>query len=382
MMNMNIDVKAQAQSLLNMNVAQEPMTSPSQSSGIASVPIFGQMLSTQVKVLQVQDAKNTVDTAQLLSPKFEHASKTEAKAKSYALNHPGQAHHLGEWVHLGGSNLTPRAQLSVNIQNLHTSSHIEFAFAKLAEMQAQAKNLRLFSNDALANSPYSDTKAEFSMPYTRLPNTMGALGKIGLLGDLEKEANYSKTAANPDSEAITAVGVTGIEHQSQGRNGQDHGDHPDADLGFAQLRTNTMQGQIHASFGSLQWSEEISQKLVWMIGANMHSAVLNLNPENLGPLKIVISVQDHLVNSTFISNNEEVRQVLRDGIETLRASMKESGLNLIQADVRSGKSFQQSQEQVLATLLPKDQVELALALSNHSQEARTFLSDGAVNVFV
>jgi hypothetical protein len=62
--------------------------------------------------------------------------------------------------------------------------------------------------------------------------------------------------------------------------------------------------------------------------------------------------------------------------------MKESGLNLIQADVRSGKSFQQSQEQVLATLLPKDQVELALALSNHSQEARTFLSDGAVNVFV
>ncbi|MBU3621848.1 flagellar hook-length control protein FliK [Polynucleobacter sp. CS-Odin-A6] len=379
---MNIDVKAQAQSLLNMNVAQEPTLSSSQSTGIANAPIFGQMLSTQVKVLQVQDAKNTVDTAQLLSPKFEHASKTEAKAKSHAANHPGQAHHLGEWVNLGGSNLTARTQLSVNIQNLHPGSHAEFAFAKLAEMQAQAKNMRLFSNDALSNSSNSDVKAEFSMPHTRLPNTMGVLGKTGLLGDSEKEANHSKIAPNPDSEVITAVGVTGIEHQSQEQNGQGHGDHPEADLGSAQLRTNTMQGQIHASFGSLQWSEEISQKLVLMIDANMHSAVLNLNPENLGPLKIVISVQDHLVNSTFISNNEEVRQVLRDGVETLRASMKESGLDLIQADVRSGKSFQQSQEQVLATLLPEDQVELAQALSNQSQEARTLLSDGTVNVFV
>lgn len=379
---MNIDVKAQSQSLLNINSTQEPVTSSSQSSGVASAPIFGQMLSNQVKVFQVQDAKNTVDTAQLLSPKFEHASKTEAKANSHAANHSGQTHHSSEWVSLSGSTLASRAQASVNIQNPHAGSNTELAFAKLAEMQAQAKNMRLFSNDASLISSKSDAKAEFSTSYIRSPNAMGVFGKTGLLGDSDKEANPAKTPANNDSEAITSLGVGGVEHRSQGQRGQDGGNHPDADSDFTQLRTNSFQGQIHASFGSLQWNEEISQKLVFMIGANMHCAVLNLNPENLGPLKIIIAVQDHLVNSTFISNNEEVRQALHDGVETLRASMKKSGLNLGQADIQSGKSFKQSQEEVLATLLPEHQVELAQALSNQCQEARIFLADGTVNVFV
>jgi flagellar hook-length control protein FliK len=147
------------------------------------------------------------------------------------------------------------------------------------------------------------------------------------------------------------------------------------------MRTN-MQGQIHASFGSLQWSEEISQKLVFMISANMHCAVLNLNPENLGPLKILISVQDQMVNSTFVSNSTNVRQGLQDGIENLRASMEKSGLILGQVDIRSSKSFQESQDQILASLKTEQAHELAQLISNVDNQSLKLPPDGTVNVFV
>jgi flagellar hook-length control protein FliK len=148
------------------------------------------------------------------------------------------------------------------------------------------------------------------------------------------------------------------------------------------MRTNSLQGQIHASFGSLQWSEEISQKLVFMISANMHCAVLNLNPENLGPLKILISVQDQLVNSTFVSNSADVRQGLHDGMETLRASMEKSGLVLGQVDIRSAKTFHESQDQILASLKSEQADELAQLISDSDNQNRAPSPDVIVNVFV
>ncbi len=119
-----------------------------------------------------------------------------------------------------------------------------------------------------------------------------------------------------------------------------------------------------------------------MISANMHTAVLNLNPENLGPLKIIITVKDQLVDSTFVSNNADVRQTLQDGIDHLRTSMAETGLTLGQADVRSGQSFQESQEQVLASLLPEHRDELSQLVKDQTTPNRPVATDGVVNVFV
>jgi flagellar hook-length control protein FliK len=89
--------------------------------------------------------------------------------------------------------------------------------------------------------------------------------------------------------------------------------------------------------------------MILMVGANIHSAVLNLNPDNLGLLKIVITVKDHLVNATFVSNNADVRQALQNGLEQLRSSMSQVDLILEEANVRSGASYEESQASVLTT---------------------------------
>ena len=142
------------------------------------------------------------------------------------------------------------------------------------------------------------------------------------------------------------MGILASENQGQGSQADTGGE---SEFGNAPIQANTMHGQVHAQFGSLQWSEEISQRMILMVGANMHLAVLNLNPDNLGLLKIVITVKDHQVNATFVSNNADVRQALQDGLEQLRSSMSQADLVLEQADVRSGLSYEESQASALAS---------------------------------
>jgi flagellar hook-length control protein FliK len=99
---------------------------------------------------------------------------------------------------------------------------------------------------------------------------------------------------------------------------------------------------VKSALGSPSWSAEIGQKVVWMVGAADHTATLTLNPPDLGPLKVVVHVHNNSVNTAFISNNAEVRQVLSSGLESLRQSMAQSGINLGQTHVGSGNEQSQA----------------------------------------
>ncbi len=99
--------------------------------------------------------------------------------------------------------------------------------------------------------------------------------------------------------------------------------------------------QIMAYPGRTGWNQEVSQKVVWMVGAGEQSATLTLNPPDLGPLQVVISVNNNQADAAFFSDNPEVRQALEDGLEHLRESMQSSGLQLGQANVNSGQQSQQ-----------------------------------------
>ena len=104
---------------------------------------------------------------------------------------------------------------------------------------------------------------------------------------------------------------------------------------------------IQASPGKTGWDQAISQKVVWMVGAEQQTATLTLNPPDLGPLQVVINVHNDQADTTFISDNAEVRQALQDGMDNLRNKMSESGVQLGQANVSSGQQAQQQFQQAM-----------------------------------
>ena len=141
---------------------------------------------------------------------------------------------------------------------------------------------------------------------------------------------------------------------------------------------------IQASPGKTGWDQAISQKIVWMVGAEQQSATLTLNPPDLGPLQVVIHVHNDQADATFISDNAEVRQALQDGMDNLRDKMSESGIQLGQANVNSG---QQAQQQFQQSMQNRQSSPMALANTSLGLEKTTQastlarVSNGLVDTF-
>jgi flagellar hook-length control protein FliK len=102
---------------------------------------------------------------------------------------------------------------------------------------------------------------------------------------------------------------------------------------------------IGAYPGKSGWDQAIGQKVVWMVGAGEQSATLNLNPPDLGPLQVVINVNNDKADTTFISQNVEVRKALEEGMSTLRDMMGQAGVELGQTNVSTQSQAQQNFEQ-------------------------------------
>ncbi len=141
---------------------------------------------------------------------------------------------------------------------------------------------------------------------------------------------------------------------------------------------------IQASPGKTGWDQAISQKIVWMVGAEQQSATLTLNPPDLGPLQVVIHVHNDQADATFISDNAEVRQALQDGMDNLRDKMSESGIQLGQANVNSG---QQAQQQFQQSMQNRQSSPMAIANTTLGLEKTTQastlerVSNGLVDTF-
>lgn len=101
------------------------------------------------------------------------------------------------------------------------------------------------------------------------------------------------------------------------------------------------QTEITAKLGTNRWNAEVGQKVVWMVGAEQQSATLTLNPPDLGPVQVVIQIHNDQADTTFISQNPEVRQALQDGLSVLRDMMASNGVQLGETNIHSHEQSQQ-----------------------------------------
>jgi flagellar hook-length control protein FliK len=104
--------------------------------------------------------------------------------------------------------------------------------------------------------------------------------------------------------------------------------------------------RLSARVGTDAWENQVGQKIVYMAGSEEQTASLTLNPPDLGPLQVVLSVSNDQASVIFSANQEEVRQALEDALPRLREMMSESGIALGNATVNAGMpDGRQGQEQ-------------------------------------
>jgi flagellar hook-length control protein FliK len=103
--------------------------------------------------------------------------------------------------------------------------------------------------------------------------------------------------------------------------------------------------QLSAQVGTDAWENQVGQKVVYMLGNEEQTASLTLNPPDLGPMQVVLSVSNDQANVTFSSNQLEVRQALENALPRLREMMSESGIALGNATVNAGTQDQRQAQQ-------------------------------------
>ncbi|MBS1169191.1 MAG: putative flagellar hook-length control protein FliK [Burkholderiaceae bacterium] len=97
--------------------------------------------------------------------------------------------------------------------------------------------------------------------------------------------------------------------------------------------------------GTSDWNQALGQKVVWMVNSDVQSASMTLNPPDLGPLQVVLSVSNNQASANFVAAQPEVRQALEAALPRLREMLGDAGIQLGHANVSAGTQQQQHSNQ-------------------------------------
>ncbi len=85
-----------------------------------------------------------------------------------------------------------------------------------------------------------------------------------------------------------------------------------------------------------QWQDAFGQQVLWVARNEQQLASLTLNPPELGPVRVTLSIADGQASASFVSLQPEVRQAIQEAVPRLKELFADAGLSLQQASVGSG----------------------------------------------
>ncbi|MBV8634626.1 MAG: flagellar hook-length control protein FliK [Burkholderiaceae bacterium] len=114
-----------------------------------------------------------------------------------------------------------------------------------------------------------------------------------------------------------------------------------AQLSTVASQMSGAEDKLTPQVGSPGWDQALGQKVVWMVAGGQQSASLTLNPPDLGPMQVVLNVNNSHATATFTAAQPEVRQALEAALPKLREMLGDAGIQLGQASVNAGLAQQQ-----------------------------------------
>lgn len=144
---------------------------------------------------------------------------------------------------------------------------------------------------------------------------------IAKLGNVLGEMGPSASASLLNSERVTsslADGLTGVGGLQSTGNASAAG---------------RLSMPASVSFGQPAWAAMVAERAASMALQNIQSAEIQLDPAELGPLNIKVSVQNDQATVAFTSAHVQVREALDQTMVKLREMLAEEGVDLVEANV-------------------------------------------------
>lgn len=152
----------------------------------------------------------------------------------------------------------------------------------------------------------------------------------------------------------------------------------------APLNNALLSTAISANVGSPNWSQQMTQQVAYMVKGGIQQAEIKLNPANLGPMEIKLSISDDKASVNFVTQHASVRDALDSALPRLKEMLEQQGLNLADANV----STQSEQRQANSEMHDEKNTQTSDALSDSEQENHIeenvlteIVSDAGVSIF-
>lgn len=81
------------------------------------------------------------------------------------------------------------------------------------------------------------------------------------------------------------------------------------------------------------WDQAMAERVVWMAKQGLQEAQIHLNPRNMGPIEVHVSVQKDQASVAFVAHHAVTREALEAAMPRLRDMLQDGGLNLAQSEV-------------------------------------------------
>lgn len=119
-------------------------------------------------------------------------------------------------------------------------------------------------------------------------------------------------------------------------------------------------------FQQAQWGQQVADKVLWMSSQGLKEAEIQMDPPELGPLTVKVSVSQDQAHVSFAVQHASVREALDQSALRLREMFAEEGLDLVDVDVSGqSQSEQQSEEE------GSDQQGTSVAAEDESRQMAT-----------
>ena len=105
------------------------------------------------------------------------------------------------------------------------------------------------------------------------------------------------------------------------------------------------ENRIETPVGHQNWSQEVGDKLTWMVGKQESKAELVLNPPQMGRIEVSITLNGDQANASFTSANPAVREALESALPRLKEILADAGVRLDQAQVGTDARGDSTQNQ-------------------------------------
>ena len=99
------------------------------------------------------------------------------------------------------------------------------------------------------------------------------------------------------------------------------------------LTTSLLDMGVPQAVGDKAWGGAIGERIMWMVQGDQQFARLQLNPPQLGPLEVRVSVNQDQTSVSFLASHAVVREALEAALPRLREMFDQQSMQLVRADV-------------------------------------------------